>query len=337
MDFHCAMTAMKARDLTVEGRDAAHALRLVGAHAWLIAIFIVAASKVVDAFQQELPHFTACSELVLLHVSVEDRSGRYVTGLPETAFTILDNSQPQPIKAFLADDSPATIGILFDSSGSMVTNRGGAAAAVAALVRTSKPNDESFALTFNDQVRSALPADEPFTNSPSRLANAVANSLRAGGRTALFDALAEGLAYLDRGRHQRKVLIVVGDGEDNASQKTFDDVFRQLQMSNAVMYIVGLVDPLVRNSHLKALERLAAVSGGEAFRPDTAAEMYQAFEHIAADIRHSYLLAFEPRQLGINRPHRIVVTVSNAAGGRLQAHTRASYFEGGQSRGCGDQ
>jgi Ca-activated chloride channel family protein len=142
------------------------------------------------------------------------------------------------------------------------------------------------------------------------LQRAIANTTRTQGRTALFDAVATGLDYVAHGRHERKVLVVVSDGGDNASRSTLDDVIARTQSSKAVIYTVALDDPLDRDANPKLLKRLAHATGGRAFSPRTVDEIATALQRIAADIRHTYTLGYistDETRNGSFRSIRLVV------------------------------
>lgn len=280
------------------------------------------------------PIFSTRSELVVLHVLVKDRRGKYVTGLPETAFTVLEDDRPQRIALFTREDSPVTVGLLVDSSGSMYDGRSRVVAAVSAFAAASNPQDEIFALTFNETVRPALPPSMPFTSDPATLSTALSGALLAYGRTALYDAVAEGLEYVARGSHPRRVLILVADGGDNASRTTFDAVLRQAQASNAAIYTVGVIDPLNRDANRERLRELARATGGEAFFPRSAGDVADVLDHIARDIRHTYTIGYVPpperREAGFRR---LRVTVAARDGGRLDVRTRTGYLAGSGGTG----
>jgi VWFA-related protein len=291
--------------------------------------------RTVDAFvspqpQQEHPLFSVKSELVLLSVQVKDRKNQYVTGLSKEAFTVFDNGQTQPIRFFMSEDAPVTIGLLIDNSGSMQPNRSLVVAAATAFAETSNPQDDIFALVFDDDVRSALTTESPFTNDPAVLREALQRAVTTRGRTALYDGIARGLEYVDQGSHDRKVLVIVSDGADNASATGFEQVLHQVQASNVVVYAVGLVDPVENNPSPKRLKELAQATGGEVFTPDKPKEVTEVLERIARDIRHTYVMAYEPsdaaRDGGLRR---IRVTVQAPDNGKLTVRTRAAYLAGG--------
>jgi VWFA-related protein len=276
---------------------------------------------------QDRPLFSTESDVVVVHATIKDRGGAYVTGLTRDAFAILEDGRPQTPQLFTGEDAPVTVGLLVDSSGSMQPNRGRVIAAATAFAQASHPNDELFALTFNDTVSAALPPTAPFTSDVAVLQGAVANTIRAHGRTALFDAIAAGLDYVGRGRHERRVLVIVSDGDDNASRTTFDEVVTKAQASNAVIYTVAIVEPADNDANPRLLRRIAQANGGEAFRPRSVDDITDVLEHIARDIRHTYTIGYvstNPARDGAFR--RIRVVVQSPDHRRLFVRTRSGYL-----------
>jgi Ca-activated chloride channel homolog len=159
---------------------------------------------------------------------------------------------------------------------------------------------------------------------------ALAKAMGAQGRTAMYDAISNGLSYVAKGHHPRRVLVVVGDGGDNASTTTFDEVLKQAQRSNAAIYTVGVIDPLERDTNPGLLKRLALATGGESFLPRDVDAVDGVLQRIADDIRHSYTLGYvssNPARDGRFRRIRIVAT--NSAGRSLRVRTRDGYRAGG--------
>jgi VWFA-related protein len=281
---------------------------------------------------QERPSFTAESELVVLHVTVKDR-GQYVAGLPQDAFGIIEDGRPQSIPFFSSEDAPVTVGLLIDNSGSMRSNRELVLAAATAFVEHSNPQDEVFALMFNETLQAALPAEMPFTSDAGVLRIALGQAISPRGRTALYDAIAAGQEYLARGRYERKVLVVVSDGGDNASEITFEDALNRIQASNVVIHAVGLVDPIEEDANPKRLKRLAQASGGVAFQPRTAKQVAEALERVALDIRSAYTLGYVPADSVSQGFRRIRVTVRPPNGRKVEVRTRAGYVSGHGAKG----
>jgi Ca-activated chloride channel family protein len=270
--------------------------------------------------------FSTATDLVVLHVTVKDRQGRYVTGLTKEAFTVFESTQPRPISVFTDEDAPVTAGLVIDNSGSMRPNRDQVIAAATAFAESSNPQDQMFALLFDEDVRAALPATAPFTSDIPTLRNAVIQTLSTRGRTALYDAIRAGLTYLGRAEHERRVLVVVSDGADNASRATFNDVLMETQASSALVYTVALVDPLARDTNPKALKQIASASGGEAFAPEDV-HISDVLRRIAADIRHTYTLGYVSTAAAPEATFRSVRVVVHPPGDgqRLVVRTRPGY------------
>ena len=282
-----------------------------------------------ETVAQDRPFFSTESDLVVIHATIKDRGGVYVTGLTRDHFAILEDGRPQNAALFTTEDAPVTVGLLIDSSGSMQPNRERVIAAAAAFAKESHPSDELFALAFNDNVRSVLPPTAPFTGDVAVLQDALTKSIRAYGRTALFDAIAAGLDYLGRGRHQRRVLVIVSDGGDNASRTTFDEVVTKTQASNAVIYTVALADPVDRDANPGLLRRIAQANGGEMFAPRDASDITEVLQRIAQDIRHSYTLGYvstNDARDGVFRQIRVIVQAPERR--RLIVRTRNGYLAG---------
>jgi len=275
----------------------------------------------------DAPMFSAQSELVLLHVSVKDKKNEDVQGLSRDAFTVFDDGVLQPLRFFLDEDAPVTAGILIDNSGSMQPNRSLVLAAATAFVETSNPRDEVFALAFNNDIRSALPADAPFTSDPAVLRGALERTITPYGQTALHDAVAAGARYVEQGTHERKVLVIVSDGADNASRMAFEQLLPLIQASNIVVYTVALIDPIERDANPRRLKQLAEASGGRAFTPENAKQVGSTLQQIASDIRHSYVLAFAPADTARDGKLRhIRVTVKAPDNRALVVRARAGYL-----------
>jgi Ca-activated chloride channel family protein len=304
-------------------------MRLIAA----LAIFVVGSvslltSQVVAVPEQ--PTFKASSELVVLHVSVRDRRGRYVTGLTRDAFTVIDDAKPQTLEMFSADEVPASVGFLIDNSNSMRPNRERVIASAVAFAKNSHPQDEIFVLTFNEAVRHAFGPMTVEQMDSAVFARAMSESIVARGMTAIYDGIAAGLGRLQRARHTRQVLIVVSDGGDNASKVKRDEVVKRVHESDATVYTVALIDPLMREGNPRLLRRLASSTGGESYEPQQADHVSEAFERIARDIRNAYTLAYVPTKSTDDTPGRrrtVKVYVRSQDGRILNVRARDGYFE----------
>jgi len=273
--------------------------------------------------------FSTHSELVVLHVMVREKNGSFVPNLPRSSFSVQEDNQPQTIDLFDQQDAPVTVGLLIDSSGSMRLSRKLVIAAATTFAETSNSRDELFALAFNDDVTSVLPSDTPFTSSPDTLRDAMSAAISATGRTALYDAVATGLSYVSRGSHERKVLVVVSDGGDNASAATFDNILRQAQASNTVIYTVALTDQFDMDANPRRLKAIADASGGEAFTPPDIAHVEEVLRRVAKDIRNSYTLGYvSTNESRDGRLRRVHVYAKTPEGRTLAVRTRQGYVVG---------
>ena len=302
-----------------------------------IAAFLLVDQQSAISNQQSVisnqqPVFKAESNLVVLHVSVRDRGGRYVSGLEREAFTVIDDGKPQTLEMFSGDEVPASVGFLIDNSNSMRPNRERVIAAAVEFAKHSNPKDEIFVLTFNETVRHAfgpvLVADMNLATFSSAMSHAIA----ARGMTAIYDGILEGIKRVGTGVHTRQVLIVVSDGDDNASKATLDEVIKRVHESDAVIYTIALVDPLTREGNPGLMRRLARATGGESYQPRRADEVAEAFDRIAKDIRSGYTLAYAPTTSAsaaddTARRRTVRVYVRSKDGRGLRVRTRDGYFE----------
>jgi VWFA-related protein len=280
------------------------------------------------------PVFSSGADLVVVHVTVTDRRGAYVTGLSRDAFHVVEDGAPQRIDLFSGEDSPVTVGLLVDSSGSMREGRERVITAATAFAKASRSRDEIFALTFNDHVRAVLPPSTPFTTDANAFRIALADAMTAQGRTAMYDAISSGLTYVARGGHPRRVLVLIGDGGDNASTTSFDQILREAQTSNAAIYTVGIIDPLEREANPTLLKRLADATGGKPFFPRHIDDVEDVLQELARDIRNSYTLGYVSSNIARDaRFRRIRVFVTDPARRSLIVRARDGYRAGGPPHG----
>jgi len=278
---------------------------------------------------QETPVFSTQSELVVLHVTVRDRKGAYVGDLVQDAFAVVEDSQAQSVKFFSDTDTPVTVGLLVDGSASMFGNRHLAIAGAVEFANASGPDDEMFALAFNERVTPALPDSAPFTRDGNVLREGLERAIIARGRTALYDAISAGVDQLSRGSRERKVLVVLSDGGDNASRTSRERAVRKAQTSNAVIYTIALIEPGMRGTNPKLLAELSESTGGRAFRPSRAKELPEILRDIALEIRHTYTIGYaSTNQTRDGAFRRVRVVVTAPPGRPLVVRSRTGYVAG---------
>jgi VWFA-related protein len=260
---------------------------------------------------------------------VTDRQGGFVSNLGEQDFEVQENGTAQKIRVFTNEDIPVTVGLVVDHSTSMRPKLAEVAAAARSFVQSSNPKDEMFVVNFNEHVTLGLPAAIRFTDSSAQLENAIGGA-RGSGMTALYDAIAKALEELRAGNRDKKVLIVVSDGGDNASKHSLADVMTLARQSNAVIYTIGLFDEEDQEQNRGVLKRLAQATGGEAFDPDRLSEVAAISERIAGDIRHQYTIGYAPTNPSRDGSYRTIRLLAREKGHRLSVRTRSGYIAGGE-------
>jgi Ca-activated chloride channel family protein len=267
------------------------------------------------------PAFRAETRLVVIHATVRNPRGELVTNLERDAFTVSENGKRQPITLFRRDDIPVSLGLLIDNSGSMRLLRSKVEAAAVALARASNPQDEIFVLNFNDKAR----LDVPFTSEVGVLEAGIGRVDSIGG-TAMWDAVDQAQNYLtDRGTRDRKVLLVITDGIDNASMATRDQVEKQAEQRDTVIFAVGLFGDEGRvKDGRHELDRLADRTGGIAYYPAGLDQIGDVALEIARQIRNQYTIAYAPTNQALDGTYR-TIRVTVAGSEALSVRTRAGY------------
>jgi Ca-activated chloride channel family protein len=267
--------------------------------------------------------FTAESRLVVLHVSIADKRGHLVPNLKGNDFKIFENGIQQQLKIFRHEDVPVSMGLLIDDSGSMREKRPRVEAAALALVKASNPQDEVFIVNFNDEAF----LDVPFTNDTSKMQQGLSRIDSRGG-TAMRDAINMSLDYEKaQAKKDKKVLIIVTDGNDNASSASLERVVQRAVQSEVLIYAVGLLGEEEHHEAAKAkraLKELTTSTGGVAFYPKDTSEVNDLALEIARDIRSQYTLAYTPQIPDDGSYRQIKVTVD--APGHPVVRTRSGYY-----------
>jgi Ca-activated chloride channel homolog len=275
---------------------------------------------------------TISTELVSLNVTVTDKQGRHIDGLDRSAFAVYEDDVRQEISFFSDRDAPASVGVVFDVSGSMSGEKiTRARAALARFIQTSHPEDEYSLVSFNESAELLL---DRTRDSEALLAQF--GNVHPQGHTALYDAVGLGLEALTRGRYAKRALIVISDGEDNRSRSTFNQVKRKLQESGVTIYTI-LIGPLLARSNGGAvMDELASASGGKSFFPSDAEAMSESFERIALELRRQYSLGYAPANVTADgRWRRLKVIVTPPGGSpRLIVRSRKGYYAAASLAAC---
>jgi len=291
--------------------------------------FLFAAGLLFDP-QADSPPFriSVNVDLVVLTATVHDRKGQAVSGLREQEFEVYEDGVRQTLRLFKHEDIPVTVGLLVDHSGSMRRKLAHVIAAARAFVESSSADDQMFVVNFNEHVGLGLPPSMQFTNRSDELALAISNT-PALGMTALYDALALGQQQLAAGTRDKKVLIVISDGGDNASTHKLQEILRIAEQSSTIVYTIGIFDDEDPDKNPAVLKRLAEATGGEAFFPGETSTVLAACERIAREIRNQYTLGYVSGNTPKAGAFRTIKVVARGTGNRkLVVRTRAGYVAG---------
>jgi VWFA-related protein len=270
--------------------------------------------------------FRADTRLVVLHASVVDKNGRLLTALPRTAFKVFENNIEQPIKTFRREDVPVSLGLVIDNSGSMRDKRKSVEVAALAAVKASNPQDEVLVVNFNDE---AYDDSEGFTQNIRRMEEAL-TKIDARGGTAMRDALNMTVEFIrKKGKHQKKVIFCVTDGNDTAStQITLEKLVQKAHDSEVLMYFIGILgeeDGREAKKAKRAMEALAKASGGTAVFPENIEAVEKIAVDIAHEIRNQYIITYSPTNQTLDGTFRTIKVMANGPN-RPVVRTRSGYY-----------
>jgi len=273
---------------------------------------------------QEEATFRADARLVVLHATVLNKSGHLLTDLTQKAFHVYENGVEQPIKKFLREDVPVSMGLIVDNSGSMRTKRQRVEASALALVKASNPHDEVFIVNFNDEAF----LDQPFTSDIKELERGLAKIDSRGG-TAMRDAIRMSIDYLkENGKKDKKVLVVVTDGDDNNSSGTLENLVKAAQQSEVLIYTVGLLSEEEKREAkraTRALNAIAEATGAKSYYPKELKDVDGVCQQVAHDIRSQYIIEYSPTNPALDGSFRQIKVVANGPNHPV-VRTRSGYY-----------
>ena len=294
-------------------------MRMLWALPVLVGCALIAA-RADDTQTQAL--FKSDATMVVLHATVFDASGQLRLDLPKSAFHVSENGQPQEIKVFRQEDAPVSMGLIVDSSASMEPKRAKVASAALDLIRLSNPDDEVFIMNFSEQPT----LERDFTHNMKDL-EAGLHSFNPAGGTAMRDALRLGIEHLrHHGKEDKKVLLVVTDGDDNSSVETLDHLVEVAQQQGVLIYAVGLLsneDPVEAARSKRELDALTKATGGQAYYPKELADIDAIAPTIAHEVRSQYTIAYSPTNQAMDGTFR---KIDVKVDGGFKVRTRAGYY-----------
>ena len=298
----------------------------------LTAVLVTAAALVAQQAQQaqqpDAPTvFRADTRIVVCHTTVIDKNGHLVTTPPQSAFTVFENKVRQEIRKFKREDLPVSLGLVIDNSGSMRNKLVKVEAAALALVKAANRDDEVFIVNFHDTAYLDNPNGKDFTNDIGELEQAL-KRIDARGGTAMRDAIQMSIEHLKKGHRDKKVLVVITDGNDNSSVIGMDRIMKNAHQSDVLIYGVGL---LTEEEHReaarakRALNDLAEATGGKTFFPKDVEEVDMIASQVAHDIRSQYTIEYSPTNAAMDGTFRAIHIAVRAAGNPT-VRTRSGYY-----------
>jgi len=266
--------------------------------------------------------------LVVLHTTVLDDRGKFADGLKQDNFRVLEDKAEQKLALFKREDVPVSMGLVVDNSGSMRDKRPRVNEAAITLVQASNPQDEAFVVNFNDDYY--LDLDKDFSSSVPELKEAL-ERIDSRGSTALYDAVIGSLDHLKKAHKDKRVLLVVTDGEDNTSRNSLEKTIREIQKTDTVIYTIGLLSEekgKAKTKAKKALKEIAEASGGLAYFPENVEDVHNICDQVAHDIRNQYTLGYYPSNTRRDGTYRAVAVevIPPRGRGKLVARTRNGYY-----------
>jgi VWFA-related protein len=264
--------------------------------------------------------------MIVVHATVQDRQGGFVSGLSKDAFTITEDGVKQQIAVFSSDDVPVAVGLVIDNSGSMGKRWADVITGALTFIRDSKPEDEMFVVHFSDVARLGLPPDRPFSANVSELRTGLMTG-SVGGHTALYDGIALALDHFNNASLMKKVLLIVSDGGDNRSRNRLNDVLKRADRAGVLIYTIGLFDENSEDQNPGVLKQLARQTGGLAYLPKDVTRMRDICSQIARDIRNQYTIGYNSAKASADSGyHQIKVTAVDVRNRQLRVRSRTGFF-----------
>lgn len=287
---------------------------------------------VLTAFSQDDPAtFRSDTRLVVLHASVVDSKGKLLTHLQRDAFKVFENGTPQELRIFRREDVPVSLGLIVDNSGSMRNKRQKVEAAALAMVKASNPRDEVMVVNYNDEAYE----DVPLTSDMKKMEEGLSR-IDARGGTAMYDAISMTMDRLkDKGKREKKVIMLITDGNDNASVTKLEQLVRKATTnSDIVIHVIGILEEEERREAKKAksaIEKIATATGGLYYFPKELAEVERISLEVAHDIRNQYVLAYSPSIQALDGSFRQIKVTANGPN-RPVVRTRSGYYATPESK-----
>jgi Ca-activated chloride channel family protein len=235
-------------------------------------------------------------DLVLVPVTITDPMNRLVTGLDRVNFQLFEGNASQEIRTFSSEDAPVSLGVIFDSSGSMASKMDRAKDAVVEFFKTANPQDEFFMITFSDEPE----AVSDFTNSVDEIQNKLVFAVPRH-RTALLDAIYMGISKMRQAKYPKKALLIISDGGDNHSRYTEGEIKSLVKEADVMIYAIGIYDRYASATEERLgpqlLSDITELTGGRAFTIDNPNDLGDVATKIGVELRNQYVLGYRPNKV----------------------------------------
>jgi len=265
--------------------------------------------------------------LVLLPVTITDFMNRPVIGLEKDNFKVFEGKELQDIRHFSGEDIPVSLGVIFDSSGSMSSKIGRAREAVVEFLKTANPEDEFFMIAFSDEPQQL----SDFTNSVEDIQGRLLYTVPKG-RTALLDAIYLGIEKMRQAKYQKKALLIISDGGDNRSRYTEGEIRNLVKEADVLIYAIGIYDNYFPTEEERLgpqlLDDIAQITGGRAFTVENPNDLEDVAKKIGIELRNQYVLGYRPKNFAHDgKWHKVNVKLVLPKGlPPLQVHAKIGYY-----------
>ena len=235
-------------------------------------------------------------DLVLVPVTITDPMNRLVTGLERENFQLFEGNAAQEIRTFSAEDAPVSLGVIFDSSGSMSSKMERAKEAVVEFFKTANPQDEFFMITFSDEPEEVT----DFTSSVDEIQSKLLYTMPRK-RTALLDAIYMGVSKMRQAKYAKKALLIISDGGDNHSRYTEGEIKALVKEADVLIYAIGIYDHYFPTQEERLgpalLSEITELTGGRAFTIDNPNDLADVATKIGIELRNQYVLGYHPSKV----------------------------------------
>ena len=289
-----------------------------------------AETKEVDGVADRRGSIRIDTTLVQVNVTVTDPLNRFVTGLEKEHFRLFEDKVEQVISQFSAEDAPLSVGVVFDTSGSMGSKLQKSREAVAQFFKTANPEDEFFLIEFNDRPQLAV----PFTTNTDQVQNQLTFT-QSKGRTALLDGIYMAMNQMKKAHNPRKAILIISDGGDNSSRYTETEIKSAVREADVQIFAIGIFESAANRGRTpeeaagpSLLNELAEQTGGREYAVDNVAELPDIAAKIGIELRNEYILGYTPKNRERDGKYRKVQVKLNQPRGLppLKAYFRLGYY-----------